>query len=68
MVVAPNKLSAVFASPKLIVALLLLNAPAKLKELGAVATKPPVKLKLSVALLPNCKLPWLPKVVVPPTW
>ena len=48
------------ASPKLITpAPLVLICPAALMLLGAVAVKPPAKLKVSVALLPKVKLPVL---------
>ena len=47
-------------SPKLITpAPLVLICPAALMVLGAVAVKPPAKLKVSVALLPNVRVPVL---------
>ncbi len=48
------------ASPKLITpAPLVLICPAALMLLGAIAVKPPAKVKLSVALLPKVKMPVL---------
>ncbi len=52
------------ASPKLITPTpLVLICPAALMLLGAVAVKPPAKVKVSVALLPKVKMPVLLKTV-----
>ncbi len=55
------------ASPKLMALKpLVLICPAALMALGAVAVKPPAKLNVSVALLPNVRVPVLLNTVA--TW
>ncbi len=59
-----TKVSAVFASPNVMAAFDVLTVPPKLMLLGAVANKPPVKVKLSVAALPSFKSPVFKNVVL----
>ena len=60
---SPVRVRAVLASPRLIAVLLVAMVPAALMAAGAVATRPPVKVKLSVAELPSTRLPVCKKVV-----
>ena len=50
-------------APKTIGALVLLIVPLIVLELGAVAVKPPAKVKVSAAPLPKNSAPEVPKVV-----
>ena len=62
--VSSVKVKPVFASPKdMTPAPLELMRPATLIALGALAVKPPAKLKVSVAASPSVKLPVFKKVV-----
>ena len=55
--------SAVSLSPKLMAVLVVFRVPAALMAAGAVAVRPPAKVKVSPAPLPNTKLPVFKKVV-----
>ena len=59
--------SAVSLSPRVMAVLLVPTVPPKLRPLGAAATKPPSKARLSLAALPNVTLPVFKKVVAPLT-
>ena len=60
---SPVRVSGVLASPMLIAVLVVLIVPAALMVAGAVATTPPVNVKVSVPELPSIKLPVFKKVV-----
>ena len=62
-IVSAVKVIPVLPSPNVIVVLVVATVPARLIALGAVATKPPVKVILSPAALPIVKVPVFAKVV-----
>ncbi len=66
-VTASTKVMGVLLSPKLMTVLAVFKVPPMLMLLGAVATKPPVKVKLSPAALPSFKVPVFKNSVAPVT-
>jgi hypothetical protein len=62
-----TKVIGLLLSPKLIGVLVVFTVPPILMLLGAVATKPPVKVKVSPAALPSFKAPVFKNSVAPVT-